>query len=252
MKNWFIGGIATIVLAGGVSAQSDNREVPVENIDRLDAGGKFDLVYVPGDRASLRFEGDVDDIDDLDIDIRDGELEIRQTGGIRRWFGGYRNLDVTVYVTGPDVRSFSFSRGIDAELNELAIADIRLNVSTGASVDAQGTCDSADINISTGADLDGRDLVCGRVSVNASTGSDMSINAQDSLTASVSTGADVRSLTDPRDLRIRTSTGGDVHVNGRRGASRNDRHRDRGNRRADRHEDRHEGRHEGRVILQEG
>lgn len=241
MKNWLIGGIATLALAGGALAQSDNREVPVDNIDRLDAGGQFDLVYVPGDRASLRLEGDTDDIDDLDIDIRNGELEIRQRGSIRRWFGRRRNLDVTVYVSGPDVRSFNFSRGLDADLNDLAASDIRLNVSTGALVDARGTCESADINISTGADLDGAGLVCGRVSVNASTGSDMTINAQDSLVASVSTGADVRSLTDPGDLRIRTSTGGDVHVNGRRGASRNDRH-------ADRHEDRHEG----RVILQEG
>lgn len=248
MKNWLIGGIATLALAGSAAGQSDNREVPVDNLDRLDAGGNFDLVYTPGDQPSLRFEGDTDDIDDLDIDIRNGELEIRQRGSIRRWFGRRRSLEVTVYVTGPDVRSFNFSRGIDAELNDLAAGDIRLNVSTGASVDARGTCESADINMSTGSDLDGRDLVCERVSVNASTGSDITINAQDSLTANVSTGADVRSLTDPRDLRIRTSTGGDVHVSGRRGASRSDRHRDREDRRADRHEDRHEG----RVILQEG
>ncbi|MEE2524917.1 head GIN domain-containing protein [Hyphobacterium sp. HN65] len=212
MKNWLFGGIATLVLAGTAAAQSDDRNINIGNFERLDAGGRFEIVFTPGDRPGLRFEGDADDIDDIEYELNGGELEIRQNRRFFRWFGGDRRLDVTIHVTGPGVGSFHFSRGVDARLDGIDSEELNLSASTGADVDAGGNCSYVDLNASTGAELDGRDLSCANVDVNASTGASVTVNATESLDANVSTGADVRSLSRPANISINTSTGGDVHM----------------------------------------
>jgi hypothetical protein len=241
------GGIAAIAVSAIVLAQSDNREVSIGDIDRIDAKGNYQLYFEPGDRASLRIAGDADDMDDLEIDIDNGELRLNQRGGIRRWFGGYRDLDITIYVTGPQVDSFAFARGLDADVSGLAGGDYTINLSTGSEGNFSGRCDFANINISTGAELDGRNFECSNVRVNASTGSDMVINAIESLTANASTGANVRSLTAPVDVRLNTSTGGDVDIDRSDRRERADRHEGR----AERREQRNEERHRDRQVLQD-
>ncbi|WP_420432516.1 GIN domain-containing protein [Hyphobacterium sp.] len=212
MKTPLAGSLAAIVGASLAIAQSDNREVRIRDYQRLEAGGNFNVVFEPNAEPLLRLEGDADDIDDIEIDMRDGELIIRQHRGFRRFFGGYRSLDVTVYLTAPDVTAFDLSRGVDAEMTGIDSSELSINVSTGAAATFAGSCGHATVNVSTGADLDGRNFDCASLRVNASTGSDAIVNARDSLVANVSTGADVRTLTNPRDLRMNTSTGGDVHI----------------------------------------
>ncbi|WP_421786654.1 GIN domain-containing protein [Hyphobacterium sp.] len=249
MKILIASGVAAILLAAPALAQRETREVPVSEFDRLEAGGNFSLVFDASASAALRMEGDPDDMDDIEIDIRRGELEIRQhRGGFRRWFGGYRNLDVTVYVSGTQVTSFDLSRGVNAGLSSVDGDDLSINVSTGANARFEGVCGHVSVNVSTGADLNARDLECQSVRINASTGSDATVHAIESLVANVSTGADVRSPTDPAHLRLNTSTGGDVHVNRDRRARRDGRHQGRDQR----DDDRQDSRHEDRDILKDG
>jgi hypothetical protein len=245
MKTYILSGIASIILAGLAHGQADDREMPIGDFERLEAGGRFNLVFEPGASPELRLSGDPDDIDDIEIEMRGNALKIRQHRGIRRFFGGYRNLDVTIHLSGPSVQHFEFSRGVDADLAGIEGEDLALNLSTGADVDIAGTCGHATVNVSTGADLDGREFDCRSLRINASTGSDAVVIAHDSLVANVSTGADVRSLTEPTNLRVNSSTGGDVHVN-------RDRRARRDGRQQDRQEGRHEGRHEDRESLQDG
>ena len=212
MKTLLAGSLAAILGASLAIAQSDNREFPIQDFQRLEAGGNFNVVFEPGGSVGMRIDGDPEDIDDLEIDMRDGELIIRQHRGFRRFFGGYRTLDVTVHLTAPDVTAFDLSRGVDAEITGIDSSELSINVSTGADATFAGTCGHATVNVSTGAELDGRRFDCASLRVNASTGSEATLKARDSLVANVSTGADVRTLNNPRNLRMNTSTGGDVHI----------------------------------------
>lgn len=212
--------IALAALAGLASsaaalAQDAVRTEDIGAFSRLDAGGRFDVRFSPADTPSIRLEGDAEDIAEIEFDIRNGELEIRQDRGAFGWFRRQRALDVTVHVSAPDVTAFNFSRGIVADVTGLAGGDFDFNVSTGSNSRFSGTCDYANINVSTGANLNGRELVCDSIRVNASTGSSITVNASESLTANVSTGADVRSLTEPASVRANTSTGGDVRIGSR-------------------------------------
>jgi len=216
MIRTLIGLAAAASLSSLALAQSTSDARSIDSFEQLDAGGNFDLRFEPSETASIRFEGDADDIAKIDIDESGDQLEIRQRRGASGWFGRRRDLDVVVYVSGPNVSSFQFSRGVDAQVSSIRSDDISINVSTGANVDFEGNCVTARINTSTGGQLDGLNFTCDSVTANASTGSDLSINAQNALRANVSTGADVRSLTHPADLNVRSSTGGDVHIGSRR------------------------------------
>jgi len=201
-----------IGMAGTALAQTTVNEREIDAFRSLDVSGNFNVRFAPSDIASIRFDGDVDDIEDIEIDIDGDRLEIRQDGGAFSWFGRRRNLDVTVIVTGPGVEVFEFSRGVDADVTSIALDSVSIHASTGAALDIDGRCGSARIHVSTGANIDGRNLVCESIRAHASTGADMAIAAENELVAHASTGGDIRSVTSPVSLRMHTSTGGDVHV----------------------------------------
>lgn len=212
----FSGLALAALLMGSVAAQDTVRDHPVSDFSHLDAGGNFSLRFEPSGTATVRLEGDLDDIENIDVEMRGNRLEIRQRRGIRTWFRRSSNLDVRVYVGGPAVGSFAFSRGINAGVSGLQPDDLTINVSTGANADFAGQCGQVRINTSTGARLDAGELNCRSVTANASTGSDMIITAETALHARASTGAIISSLTRPAELETRASTGGDVRIGSRR------------------------------------
>jgi len=212
MIRTLIGLAAAASLSSLALAQSTSDARAIDSFEQLDAGGNFDLRFEPSETASIRFEGDVDDIDDINIDMDGDRLEVRQDG--RRFFriGRRRNLDVTVIVTGPGVERFEFSRGVDANVSGLALDSVSIHASTGADLEIDGRCESARIHVSTGANIDGRNLICESIRAHASTGAGMDIAAENELVAHASTGGDIHSVTSPANLRMHTSTGGDVSV----------------------------------------
>ncbi|WP_421791551.1 GIN domain-containing protein [Hyphobacterium sp.] len=209
----FVAGIS----ASAVFAQSaqSTEERQIDRFNHLEMSGRFDVIFTPSDTPRLVMQGDPEDIRDIDISLRNGRLEIEQDRGVRRWFGRARDLDVVVFVEGPGVEEFDASRGMDAQINDLTLTNLDMDVSTGASVRVSGNCESGSFNVSTGASLNGRELDCGYVRANASTGASMRVNATDELHANVSTGADVYSMTSPDVFRSNTSTGGNVRIGDR-------------------------------------
>lgn len=216
MMKYTFGALLAASLAGMAVGQSSSGDRLIDAFQHLDGGGNFDIHFEPSDVASIRFDGDADDIQHIEISQRGDTLEIRQDRGALGWFGRQRNLNVTVYISGPGVTSFDFSRGIDAQVVALESADISIRVSTGADADVSGTCEAARINVSTGANLDGRDLACASIRANASTGASARIDAREELVANASTGANIRSVTRPQSLSVRSNTGGNVRAGSRR------------------------------------
>lgn len=206
--------IVSSFAVASVAAQSgqSTEERQIEQFNHLEMSGRFEVVFTPAETPRLVMQGDPEDIEDIELSLRNGRLEIEQDRGVRRWFGRTRNLDVVVYVEGPGVEEFDASRGMRAELNGIALSSLEMDVSTGASVRVSGTCESGRFSVSTGASLNGRQLECANVRANASTGASMRVNATEQLLANVSTGADVYSMTSPNVFRSNTSTGGNVRI----------------------------------------
>ena len=174
MTRLLFAAAATALIAGAASAQ--DRDVPVQSFDRLEAGGQFDLFVTYGDTPSLRLSGDASKFDQVEIEMRGDKLEISQ----RRpgWFRSSRPIDVDVHLVAVRIEEAEFSTGIDALVEGVDESVLDLEVNTGARATISGSCGTADYAVSTGGELHARGLECARIEVSSSTAWPMSTPAR--------------------------------------------------------------------------
>lgn len=201
---------SALAIAAGLSMAAhaqESRDIDVAEFDSIDAGGGMRLVVVVGETHTVRIVGDADEFDDVEIDVRRGELDIDQDSG---WFGRRSGLDVTVEVTVPSLDELDVGRGINAEVTGIASDQLWIDVSTGARLEVSGTCSDLEVDLSTGAVLYADGLVCENVDVDASTGASGRLHASESASARASTGASIRVSGSPSRRDARSSLGGSV------------------------------------------
>ena len=203
-----LAGVAAIASSASAFAQ-DTQSVDVESFSRINAGGGYRLVVTEGVSHSVRLEGDGEDFSRIEIDVRRDGLYLDQES---RLFGRNRGLDVTVHVTVPSLDELDFSRGIRADISGIEASNLEVDVSTGASVDASGSCGELDVSVSTGGVFDGRELQCQIVDVSTSTGASARVYAEESVDASATMGGDVVVYGNPRNHGSRSVMGGSIRM----------------------------------------
>lgn len=202
--------VAMAALGCASAAGAQERAVEVDDFDAIGAFGQFSVEIVQGETAAVTISGDADDIEDVRIDVRRGELRLSQRG--RGLFRRQVSLDVNIRVTAPALHTLEFGRGVSAYASGLEGERLEIEVSTGANVQLDGVCASVEYEVSTGGGLRARGLECAEVEVSASTGGSADIFAGESVDASASTGGDVDVYGHPAHTSISTSLGGDVSV----------------------------------------
>ena len=207
MRNLVLTAFVAATFSAGLASAQDVQQLDLTGFDRIDAGGGYQLIVTVGDDWSVSLDGDGDDFDQLESSIRGDTLVLRQHS---RMFQRRRSLDLTVRVTLPAVEALDFHRGIESEVSGIAADALSAEVSTGAEVTLSGTCGSLDLELSTGASLRARDLVCQSVDVDSSTGAEGRVFASERAEAHASTGASVRIFGQPAHREARSSMGGDV------------------------------------------
>ncbi len=200
---------AALLLCGSASMAQDTQSVEVSSFDRMDVRNGVAVQVEFGGEPGIVLEGDADDFDKIEIDVRDGELVIsRQT----RWFGSNPGLDVIIRVSGRQADEIQVRRGASARVTGLDVERLELSISTGAEAAMSGSCGELDLNVSTGAAINAQNLVCQRVDVSASTGASARVHATGYAQASAGTGAAVWVFGDPDDRELRASMGGSARL----------------------------------------
>lgn len=177
--------IATLALAactfvadaqeGGRSGRSAQRTFDVGAFDAVSLAGAYDVEVRVGPAASVRAEGDEDELDRMEVIVRDGELRIGRRRGDRRgfsWRGDHG--PVTVYVTVPTLRAASIAGAGDMSIDrveggafaaqiagagDMRIASLRVeraNFEIAGSGDlyAAGTAGEAKVSVAGSGDVD--------------------------------------------------------------------------------------------------
>lgn len=200
--------LLSLALASLLQASQD---VPVEDFDRLDASGGFDVEVVIGEAHSVRVEGPEDKTRYLQVSVDDGELNLDwEYDGVRRWFGNNGGGDITVYVSAPSLSLIDVGGAIDLDGTGFSGGDLILDVSSASSVRLEGTCDNLRADISSAGDLNARDLECISVTVDASSAGDAKIFASQSVIADASSAASITVYGDPADFTSDSSSAGSV------------------------------------------
>jgi len=208
---------------GNGNVISQDRDI--ENFTSVSASSGLDVFVKQGDAISLRVDADDNIIDLIITEVKDGKLIIKTSENIRR------AKKKSIYLTLIDIDKLSVSAGCDFVSETVIKSDIlKISVSSGADVDLQLDIEKLKCSVSSGADVDllgkanhfeasassGSDLVAdGLISqscqVHASSGGDVSVNAQKSINAKATSGGDIHYFGSPAEVNVKSTSGGDIN-----------------------------------------
>ncbi|MEO9970928.1 MAG: DUF2807 domain-containing protein [Hyphomonadaceae bacterium] len=89
---------------------------------------------------------------------------------------------------------------------------VDINLSSSGQADLTGTCDVAEVSVSSGADVEARAMTCNGLDARASSGANIEISITGNVDATASSGSDIDIYGSPTHVDERTSSGGDVDV----------------------------------------
>ena len=192
------------------AAQADEtREFDFDTFDRIDIAAGMEAEITVGGAQSVRVETDRGDFSDLIIRVENGELYVKRDWKGRGWG---RKPKYRVFATVADLNGVEASSGSSVEARGVSGGDFEADVSSGASVSLEGSCDEIDAEASSGASLDARDLTCAAAEADASSGASISVHASEKVDAEASSGASVTVYGGPTDVRSDKSSGGSVRI----------------------------------------
>ncbi len=168
----------------------------------------------------------------LDVSVRGDKLIITRDNGWSFFMMGMTDrYDVTVSMpelealtanSGSSVKAdldkpvdaldIDVSSGAQVELSFANAGKLSVEASSGSNIELAGLCGDAQIDASGGSDVDAEDLTCQTADLSASSGADIEIAVIQSVSGRVSSGGDIDVFGAPTILQMKESSGGDMKV----------------------------------------
>jgi len=208
LKHMMTAGLLAVSATASGMAQ-DTLEIDISSFDSVEINNGVRVVMDASGAPGVRLEGDSADFDELNIDVHGGRLEISRDVN---WFGRTPSVDVIVYVSGGQADHYKISRGATADITNIDVDQLEIDVSTGAEVDFSGQCGELEMDTSTGAVADASELACQIVDVSGSTGSSARVHAASSVRGRARMGASVRVYGGPNSRDLSSAMGGSIRV----------------------------------------
>jgi hypothetical protein len=203
---------AAVALAGAAvigPATAETRTFSLSNFERVNASAGTEVILRQGPFSVVAEERD-GKFDRLRMEVRGDTLHV---GRKNNWF--WFDFDpprYTVTITAPAYSGLDVSSGASVDGQNLSLQDLRVNLSSGASIDLSGTCAGLRLDISSGASFEGERLQCESARVDASSGASAEAFATRSAEADASSGASVTFHGKPAMFDKDTSSGGSARV----------------------------------------
>ena len=208
---------------GNGKVTDESRNVS-ESFTAVKASEGLDVYITQGNSAGIVVEADENIIDLIRTDIRDGVLRIHTEKPIGR------AKSKKVHVTMPEITKLSASSGADLETKGLINADklvidsssgadiivmvkaseVECNASSGSDIRVSGTAETLIADANQGSDIRAGDLEVKNCTAEASSGSDITVNASEEINARASGGGDVKYAGNPNVVKKRASFSGNI------------------------------------------
>lgn len=139
-----------------------------------------------------------------------GEIEARGLKAATVSINASSSGEVDATVTGTGSSKVDASSSGDVSLASAAAGSFDVNASSGGSVELSGACSSVTADASSGAEVDGGELLCANATGKASSGAEVDLYATASATGKASSGGDVSFTGAPKSQDASKSSGGSV------------------------------------------
>ena len=190
------------------------REFSVDEFDSVSVSQGINLNLVMGSAPSVTAVAEKDsDLDSLEIEVDDGELEIRRGSWVSGIFSmGKSRGSVTVNVVAGELQAVASSLGANADLIDITCTKLQVDASSGSNIKVSGSCDTVAVDASSGANVDSSDLITADASVDSSSGASIRVFAGESFRGDASSGSSIRVYGNPEVAESETSSGASIDL----------------------------------------
>ncbi|MBC9796291.1 head GIN domain-containing protein [Sinomicrobium weinanense] len=210
-------------VTGNGNVQTENRH-SVKNFTAIKASSGLNVYITQDANYTVKVEADENLINLIRTEVSGGELRIYPEKNIGR------AKSKKVYVSLPEVTAITSSSGSDVYVENILKADnlelkstsgsaLRLETeadnmtcraSSGANIRIKGTANTLKARASSGSVIKAEDLQTARCDAEASSGGNISVFVTEDLTASASSGGDIRYSGNPESVSTGKSVSGSV------------------------------------------
>lgn len=175
--------------------------------DRVDSSAGVEVILAQGNFDVKAMSPNSASLDNLVVEVRGNTLHVGRKQKMMSWGD---NAQYRVNVSAPAYVGFDASSGSSITGSNLQLADVEIDVSSGASIELSGACKTLHGDASSGARFTGKDLKCETASVEASSGASAQAFAVSAASGDASSGASVDFYGNPARLDRDESSGGSV------------------------------------------
>lgn len=198
MRLIFAAIAASVLLTGAASGETR----ALSDFRSVDVSGNIEVQIVVGPQYAVEVTGPR--VSNIVTRVTGGRLEIETIRHPRRGPGRHALVRVSL----PSLQSLDVSAGALVNAREVNADRFGVDVSSGASVELSGSCQTLRVDISSGATLRARGLRCADVQVDASSGANAAVHAENAISVDASSGASLRWAGGARARNIDLSSGG--------------------------------------------
>ena len=216
--------LTACIYSNGGFGDEVEEEWKVGDFDGIIVTSGVDINLSQGEVTRVIIRADEDIMDDVEVEVRGGRLEISVD---RKWFRSghveadvtFRDIDLLDVNAGSDVEGrgllrfddleIEASSGSDLEL-ELEAREVSITASSGSDATLRGGCRDFIARASSGSDIDAFDFQVENARLDLSSGSDVKVWVTGSLEVDASSGSDVHYRGDPEVVNLNTSGGSDI------------------------------------------
>ena len=230
MKNLPATAFICLLSTGAAFAQTAPQVRSVASFHAVEVGNGIELLLRSGTTQYVEASADnADQLARLKTEVRDGVLQISYDRELKESMGFKDTRHLRVSATATSLTALHANSGARAEVvgafttqkldvevssgatlrANFSSSDLRAQVSSGGVATLAGTAERLDVGASSGGVFKGSELLARACEASASSGGNLSVAVQETLTANASSGGDIRYAGSPR-VSKRTSSGGSV------------------------------------------
>ena len=204
----FLAGLALSALS--LPAAAETKSYDLTSFESIDISAGIRLVATAGGEQSINVETEDGDFSDFEIEVKNGVLYLSREWNRLSW--RRTKADYKVTLTAPKIKSIEASSGSQSKLEEIDAPRFMADISSGSSLVISGRSDDCVVDISSGANLDARDLICGSANVDVSSGGHGELTVIKALVGDASSGGHMAIFGSPERVNTDRSSGGRIKI----------------------------------------
>ncbi len=170
------------------------------DFDAVRVDAPFTVTIRQGTTQSVEIEAGENVLDDITVEVQDGELLLDLDGGLFGWNG-----DVEARITVVDLDSLDLSGASSTALPAVDVDDLIIDIDGASSIEAAGTIDHLDLRVSGASDVDLVGTSIGSVDIDAGGASSIQFDRDVADIEGTLSGASDLSVDAATNVRVDTS-----------------------------------------------